>query len=216
MRVSGFYGVVDLPPAPDAVLRATRLATALIAGGATILQVRMKRATPREFCKVAQEVRELTRSAGILLVVNDRLDVALAVGAEAVHLGQDDLPLSAARAAIRAAGRVLAIGISTHTPAQAAECARAGADYLGFGPVYATSTKENPDPVQGVGALADAVRAAGSTPVVAIGGITRARVPEVMAAGASAACVISAVNHAPDIVQAAREVASAFAARANR
>lgn len=216
MHVSGFYGVVDLSESPDAVARGESLATQLIEGGASIVQVRMKRASSRELLSVARAVCAVSRRAGVPFVVNDRLDVALAVGADGVHLGQEDLPLGAALSVLGALGRRLKIGISTHNPAQAAAFARAGADYLGFGPVYATSTKENPDPVQGLVALAEAVCAAAPVPVVAIGGITPLCAREVFAAGASAACVIAAVNQAPDVVRAAREVASAFAARAAR
>jgi thiamine-phosphate pyrophosphorylase len=100
--------------------------------------------------------------------------------------------------------------VSTHSPAQAEAAAREGADYLGFGPVFATSTKENPDPVQGVGALAEAVRRVAPVPIVAIGGITLARVGEVASAGAASACVIAAVNGAADVVSAARSVGAAF------
>jgi len=197
MQVRGYYAVCE----------ELSLAEKLVRGGAAILQMRAKRASSRELVALGRELRALTREAGIPFVVNDRLDVALIVEADAVHLGQDDLPLAAAR---RVAGGRLAIGISTHTPAQAEEFARAGADYLGFGPVYATTTKENPDPVQGVAALAEAVRRAAPVPVVAIGGITVERAPEIVAAGAAAMCVIGAVNAAPDPVEAARQIAAAF------
>jgi thiamine-phosphate pyrophosphorylase len=140
--------------------------------------------------------------------VNDRLDVALAVGADAVHLGQDDLPLADARRV--AQGRLL-IGVSTHDEAQVRAAVAGGADYLGFGPVYATGTKENPDPVQGTAGLARAVAAAGGVPIVAIGGITVERAAEVAAAGATAACAIAAVNGAKDPEAAGRAIACAFA-----
>src|SRR6185503_16804665 len=120
----------------------------------------------------------------------DRLDVALAVGAEAVHLGQTDLPLSDARAV---AGGRLFIGISTHTANQASAAMAGGADYIGLGPIFATGTKANPDPEVGIDGLrAVALTAASSrspVPSVAIGGISLERAPEVAAAGASAAAV---------------------------
>src|SRR5690606_31187218 len=125
-----------------------------------------------EILAVARMARQITAAAGALLIVNDRLDVALAAGADGVHLGQDDLPLTDARAVVahlrsarEASARRFLIGISTHNRAQVLEAVRGGADYLGFGPVYATSTKINPDPVQGVDGLREAVAAAGSTPV---------------------------------------------------
>jgi thiamine-phosphate pyrophosphorylase len=202
----GFYGVIDVP-APGALAAAERL----VAGGASVLQVRLKGRPAGVLFDTARSLRGLTASAGVLLVVNDRLDVALAAGADAVHLGQNDLGLAAARAALAACGRALWVGISTHSPAQAEAAARAGADYLGFGPVYPTATKENPDPVQGIQALAEAVRRAAPVPVVAIGGLTPERAREVARAGAAAACAISSVNGAADPVAAARAMADAFA-----
>jgi len=201
------------------LVRGMELARQLLGGGAGVVQLRMKRSPVRVFLDVAAAVQPIVHAAGALFIVNDRLDVALAVGADGVHLGQDDLPLDAARSA--AAGQLL-IGISTHSPAQAAFAARGGADYLGFGPVYATSTKEDPDPVQGIDGLLAAVSAvsaatagmgSGAPPIVAIGGITPELAREVAAAGAAAACVISAVNSAPDVTAAARRVAAAFGRR---
>jgi thiamine-phosphate pyrophosphorylase len=201
-RLRGFYAVIDRPD--------RALAERLVGGaGARALQVRMKGASTAELLAAARMAREVTRRHGALLVVNDRLDVALAAGADAVHLGQDDLPLAAAREV--AAGR-LWIGISTHDPAQVREAALGGADYLGFGPIYPTGTKENPDPVQGVAGLARAVVAAGGVPVVAIGGITPDRAPAVAAAGVIAACAIAAVNQAADPVAAGRRIARAWSA----
>lgn len=201
MKLSGFYGVVDNP---DSLAEGRALAEALIAGGACAVQVRVKRGPARAFVELARAVRSVC--VDVPLIVNDRLDVALLVGADGLHLGQDDVPLEAARRV--APG--LKIGVSTHDPAQAAAAARAGADYLGFGPVFATSTKENPDPVQGLEGLALAVRAAAPVPVVAIGGITVETVADVARSGAAAACAIAAVNRAPDVVAAARALASAF------
>ncbi|HKA86300.1 MAG TPA: thiamine phosphate synthase [Haliangiales bacterium] len=203
--VRGFYGVVDVAAGPGAVELARWLAGELVKGGASILQVRVKKGGSGALLEIARAVRAVV--AGIPLVVNDRPDIALAVGAEGVHLGQDDLPLPAARNI--APG--LLIGVSTHTLAQARAAAEGGADYLGFGPIYPTGTKDNPDPVVGVGQLARVVAAVAPVPVVAIGGITPARAREVADTGAAAACVISAVNRAADVVAAARQVAAAFA-----
>jgi thiamine-phosphate pyrophosphorylase len=200
----GLYGMVDLHPKSGP---AGRLARALLDGGATVLQLRMKGATASAMIAVVDELRPLCRRHGATLIVNDRLDVALASGADGVHLGQDDLPLDRARALCPPG---FLVGISTHDEAQARAAADGGASYLGFGPIYATSTKQNPDPVVGVAALAQVCRAV-SIPVVAIGGITLDRAPEVAAAGAAAAALIAAVNSAPDVARAARSVAEAFA-----
>ena len=211
MVVRGFYGMIDLEAvvAVGGVVELARSQAALLLeGGAAVLQVRMKRAGAAALATVARAVGVLCRERGAWLVVNDRLDVALAVGADAVHLGQEDLPLERARTV--AAGR-LAIGVSTHSRAQAVAAARAGADYLGFGPVFPTTTKRNPDPVQGLSALAEVVAAVAPLPVVAIGGITPGRAAAVAATGAAAACAVAAVNHAPDVVAAAREIVRAFA-----
>jgi thiamine-phosphate diphosphorylase len=189
--ISGFYAVLDRDdPA---------LAEALLAS-ARVLQVRLKPASTQQIVAAARRAREITRRHGALLVINDRVDVALEVGAEGVHLGQDDLPLAAARTL--APG--LIVGISTHDLHQVA--AAQGADYLGFGPVFATSTKANPDPVRGVEMLAAAVQAS-KIPVIAIGGITPTRAGEVALAGAAGACAISAVNGAADVTAAGRAVA---------
>jgi thiamine-phosphate pyrophosphorylase len=199
--VRGFYAVLDRDdPA---------FAERLIDAGARVVQVRMKRASAAELARASARALDVTRARGALLVVNDRLDVALAVGADAVHLGQDDLPLADAR---RIAGGRLLIGVSTHDLEQVRAAVAGGADYLGFGPVYATGTKENPDPVQGPAGLARAVAAAGRVPIVAIGGITASRAAEVAAAGAAAACAIAAVNVAKDPAAEARAIACAFAA----
>jgi thiamine-phosphate pyrophosphorylase len=195
-HLRGFYAVIDRPD--------ERLADALLAV-ATVLQVRIKGASRARLLEVARWARARTRAAGALLVVDDDLDVAEEVGADAVHLGQDDLPLAAARARSD-----LAVGVSTHDLAQVARAIAGGATYLGYGPVFATTTKPRPDPTQGLEALAAAVRAAGAVPVVAIGGVTPARAVEIARTGAAAACAISAVNGAPDPAAAARRIAAAF------
>lgn len=194
MKLAGFYAVLDRD---DEALATT------LAAHACVLQVRLKTAAAAELARVARMARRVCDRAGIPLVVNDRIDVALAVGADGVHLGQTDVPLAEARAI---AGN-LAIGISTHDLAQVRAAVAGGADYLGFGPVFATRTKENPDPVQGVPGLAAAVRAAGAVPVVAIGGIATTTAAEVYATGAAAICAIGAVNGAADVARAARSFA---------
>ena len=202
-KVRGLYGMVDLtvgaPPAEA-------LATALLDGGARVLQLRMKGSGAGAMLATVAALRPLCRRRDAVLIVNDRLDVALAGGADGVHLGQDDLPLSAAR---RLAPRGFLIGVSTHDEAQALAAVEGGADYLGFGPVFSTGTKANPDPVVGLAALAALCKRV-AIPVVAIGGISLDTVGEVVAAGAAAAAIIAAINRAFDPAAAARRVTEAF------
>jgi thiamine-phosphate pyrophosphorylase len=212
--VRGYYAIVDLPaPAGGAVDSRAQLlsqieprAEALLAARPCCLQLRAKSLGAAAMRDAALWLKDRCRAAGVPFCVNDRLDVALAVGADAVHLGQDDLPLADARGI--AAGRLL-IGFSTHNPAQAAAAAAGGADYIGFGPIFNTRSKLRADPTVGVQGLR-AVTTALSIPVVAIGGITLDTVASVAAAGAAAAAVIAAVNDAPDPTAAGRQVAAAF------
>jgi thiamine-phosphate pyrophosphorylase len=208
---AGYYAILDMTPTglDDAGVLTARAAQ-LIAAGPCCLQLRAKGADARALAAAARVVLPLCREARVPFCVNDRMDVALAVGADAVHLGQDDLPLADALAVRQRAGRPeLTIGFSTHNRAQAVEAAAAGADYIGFGPIFGTASKHNPDPTVGVAALAEVCRAVG-VPVVAIGGITLDGVEAVAAAGASAAAVIAAVANAPDPAAAGRRVATAF------
>ena len=208
-RLRGLYVLADddrhWPHGPLAQARAA------CAAGAAVVQLRAKHATDRETLALATEIRRLTAASGLLFFVNDRFDLALLCGADGVHLGQDDLPLAAARAL----GPDLLVGISTHDPEQARAAVAGGADYVGCGPVFATTTKPGPDPIAGLAGLG-AVCAAVRVPVVAIGGITLANAPAVLAAGAAAVAVISAVNYAPDVVAAGRSLVAAWAAGARR
>ena len=204
-RFFGFYSILDRNDEHLARLLVRPVDQG--GAGARVLQVRIKpqKSVPvSEVLAVARMARSVTARAGALLIIDDRLDIAMAVDADGVHLGQDDLPLAEARALVARlrADRPFLFGISTHDREQVLEAVRAGADYLGFGPVYETATKNNPDPVQGIAGLEAAVIAAGDTPVVAIGGITPERAPDVAATGAAAACCISAVNDAPDPARA--------------
>jgi thiamine-phosphate pyrophosphorylase len=189
-----------------------RRADQLLAAGPCCLQLRAKSLSAAALREAARVVGARCRAAGVPFCVNDRLDVALLVGADVVHLGQDDLPLTEARRV--AAGRLL-IGTSTHGAAQVSAAIAGGADYLGFGPVFATGSKHRADPPVGLEALS-AICATAPIPVVAIGGITLDNIAAVVATGAAAAAVIAAVTHAPDPTRAARQVARAFiAARPN-
>jgi thiamine-phosphate pyrophosphorylase len=196
--ISGFYAVLDRDD--------EALAHALVSE-ARVLQVRVK---PRdrlvdavELVRLAQMARRVCDDAGAALIVNDRLDVALAADADGVHLGQTDLPIDE----VRRLAPDLWIGISTHNLDQVRAACDAGADYLGFGPVFATATKLHPDPVQGLDALRAAVAQAAGRPIVAIGGITAAQVGDVYRTGVHAVCAISAVNDARDPRGMARQFA---------
>jgi len=186
------------------------VAEAALEGGARIVQVRMKGVPSGTLFHAASAVAETVRRVpGARLVVNDRLDVALAVGAGAVHLGAEDLPPEDARTAIGAAGRPLVWGLSTHDLGQALAAERAGAAYIGFGPVFATASKADALPPRGIAQLAAACRAV-RVPVIAIGGITLGNAADAIAAGAAGIAVISAVAGAPDRVAAVREIVSLF------
>jgi thiamine-phosphate pyrophosphorylase len=211
----GYYAILDataeLLTDDGGALEAR--ANKLLAAAPACLQLRAKSASARAIEVGARRLLPLCRAARVPFCVNDRLDVALAVGADVVHLGQDDLPLADAQRVRALAGRPeLLIGFSTHNLAQARATAAAGADYIGFGPVFGTRSKLNPDPTVGLEALAEACRAV-AVPVVAIGGVTLDAVPAVARAGAAAAAIISAIDTAPDPTAAGRAVAAAFAAR---
>lgn len=174
---------------------------AAVRGGVDVVQLREKTLPDRDLLPVLREARDVTRGLGVPLVVNDRPDLALLAEADAVHLGQDDLPVEAARAF------GLSVGVSTHTPA---EIDTAKADYVGVGPVYATPTKEGRPPVglELVRYAAEHARA----PWFAIGGIDRTNVREVVAAGATRIAVLRAIGDAPEPEAAARELREALEA----
>jgi thiamine-phosphate pyrophosphorylase len=157
------------------------------AGGATLVQLRDKTSSPRDFYEAAVDAIGAARRLGVRIIINDRVDVAIAAQADGVHLGQDDLSAQAARALI---GHDRIIGFSTHTLEQAAEAALWDVDYIAIGPIFDTSTKSNPDPVLGLEALR-AVSQSVKKPLVAIGGITLARARSVVDAGADSVAVIS-------------------------
>ncbi|HEV8322705.1 MAG TPA: thiamine phosphate synthase [Myxococcota bacterium] len=191
----GAYAIVD--PDHCGGRDALEVAEALLAGGASALQLRAKRLGSRAALELGRALAAACARAGAggaLFVMNDRVDLAVAAGAGAVHLGQDDLPLQAARAL--APG--LLAGVSTHTLDQARDAAAAGADYLGFGPVFATPSKERPDPVVGLAGLAAAVRAVAPLPIVAIGGVEPAHAAALAATGAAAAAAIRAFGGAAE------------------
>lgn len=171
-----------------------------IQGGVTMVQLREKDASTRDFYRVALEVQAVTKRHGIPLVINDRLDIALAIGADGIHLGQSDMPVEVAR---RLVGSSMFIGISAATVESALAMQKAGADYIGTGPVYPTGSKGDAGDAIGVNGLS-AVCNAVSIPVVAIGGISAANTPGIMESGVDGIAVISAILSQPDITQAAR------------
>ena len=197
--VSGLYLIVDDAGGWEDVARAG------IAGGARVIQLRGKSMPVRELYTVAVRLREITADAGVLFIVNDSVELALASHADGVHLGQDDMPLEMAR---RLMGPDRIIGVSTHSVRQATVAEAGGADYIGFGPIYQTSTKDAGEP-KGPDGIRE-VREKVKIPIVAIGGINAGNVREVIAAGADAVAVISAVSGAEDMAAAARQIAERF------
>ncbi|HZO83394.1 MAG TPA: thiamine phosphate synthase [Candidatus Binataceae bacterium] len=187
---SRLYAMID----PAGGHEPVALARILLAAGARVMQLRLKDASSREMLAAARAIVPMCRERGAQLIIDDRADVALLAGADGVHLGQEDLPLAAAR---RLVGPSMFVGISTHSVEQALAAERGGADYLGFGPMYPGGLRNN---VAGKGlAMLREVRAAVRIPIVAIGGITEATMPQVLAAGADACAIITDVVHAPDV-----------------
>lgn len=171
-------------------------------GGVTLVQYRAKTASSAEMYNEALQLKALCDSFKVPLIINDRLDIAMAVGAAGVHLGQDDLPCAAAR---RILGEEYLIGVSAHNPAEAAEALQSGADYLGCGAVFGTATKADVKKL-GTDGLAAICKAKG-LPVVGIGGVTADNYREVRAAGADGAAIVSGILAQPDIRTTVRAIA---------
>ncbi|HXV68496.1 MAG TPA: thiamine phosphate synthase [Nitrospira sp.] len=205
-RLSGLYVILDPAVCPDRSLAAVLTASA--EAGATIFQYRNKTASMKDAYVEGAVLRARARELGVRFIVNDRCDLALALDADGVHLGQGDMPLSLAR---RVMGPEKLIGCSTHTPAQVRAADAERPDYLGFGPIFIPGSKPDHDPVVGIAGLR-AIRRLTALPIFAIGGIQPNRVGEVMRAGADGVAVISAVLKAPDITQAVREFLSRMSA----
>ncbi len=182
--------------------------TQAISAGVRFFQYRDKVGTRRAIYDTALSLAQTAHRAGALFIVNDHTDIAAAVAADGVHLGQDDLPIAQARKLL---GKDRIIGISTHSREQAEAAERSGADYIGFGPIYATSTKDA-GAVQGIDNL-KIIRQAVGIPVIAIGGINHANVGDVIRAGAGGAAVISAVLGADDVASAIEEMVRSIAGK---
>ena len=174
---------------------------AALANGVTAVQLRTKLGTDRQVLELARSVAILCRVHGALFLINDRVDIALAAGADGIHLGVDDLPLEDARSLL---GPDCVIGFSPETDQQVRESRERGADYLGVGPVVTTASKDDAGHPIGLNGLRRRVELSG-IPVIGIGGITPATYPDVLATGAVGAAVISAILRAADPGQAARE-----------
>lgn len=208
MIIRGILPILDVGSLskPEA---APDVARALLRGGARALQLRAKTSADRDFIALARELRAIAREHQADLYVNDRADIAVLVEATGVHLGQNDLPAREVRAWLPAN---LAIGVSCHSVQDVDRAVAEGiASYVGFGPVYTTSTKLNPDPVVGTRELAIAVKKHPQLCIVAIGGITVDRLPEVRATGAPAAAMISGLLSAEDVEARMRQAKDAFA-----
>lgn len=183
--------------------RSTRdIVESAIRGGVTCVQLREKAATTREFIRVAQEIRGLLASRRIPLIINDRLDVALAVKADGVHLGQKDMPIEMARPL---SGQQMIIGISVESVEDAVAAEKGGADYLGVSPVFGTPTKTDTAPALGLEGLA-AIRRHVKLPLVAIGGLNPDNAAAVIHSGADGVAVVSAIVSAPEPQRAARQL----------
>lgn len=178
------------------------IARRAIAGGADVIQLRDKVCGCREFNRIGRKIREITRKTGTLFIINDRLDVALECGADGVHLGPDDIRADVARQ-LSPPGFI--IGISVGTVDEAVRAEQDGADYLALSPVFSTASKYDAGPGRGLDEFRKIKRNV-SVPVIAIGGINRDNVREVIAAGADGVAVISGVVGSPDITIAAREL----------
>lgn len=184
------------PRGVEAVVRAA------VAGGVTMVQVREKDGDARAFLAHTRELGAVLRTLGVPLIVNDRVDVALAAGADGVHVGQGDLPCAEVR---RLVGPHRLVGVSVGSVDEAQQAERAGADYLGVSPIFATPTKPDAPPPVGLEGLR-AIRSAVRLPLVAIGGIHAGNAAQILAAGADGIAVVSAIMAAPDPTAAAREL----------
>ena len=207
-RIRGLYVIID----PDACagrpygrpLSAVGVGRLALEGGASVVQWRDKRRDKGDQLDDARAIRALCRAHGATFIVNDHADLALAAGADGVHLGQHDLPIAAVRPIVRE----MIIGVSTNTVEEAQRAEAAGADYVAVGAIFPTRSKDVTRAAS-IERLRD-VRTAVRVPVVAIGGIDASNIGEVIAAGADAAAVISAVCGAASPEQAATELAAAF------
>jgi thiamine-phosphate pyrophosphorylase len=199
-RIDAFREI-DLYPVTCESLSAGRtnvqVLEGLIAGGAKVVQLRDKEASPGDLYKTAVTFREMTKKASMLLIINDYVDIALAVNADGVHLGQDDMPPEA----VRSIAPDLLVGISTHSLEQVLIAQAAGADYINVGPIYPTGTKEVAVKVMGPEAVTD-IGSKVDIPFTVMGGIKESNMDELLKRGAKRLAVVTAVTEAEDIAEA--------------
>jgi thiamine-phosphate pyrophosphorylase len=198
----GLYVITDEGMAHG--LSHVEIARKVAEGGADVIQLRDKARTGKDMLAIALQIGEIARSSGMSFIVNDRLDLALASGADGVHLGQEDLPVPFAR---RVSPRGFVIGTSVRTVAEAMIAETEGADYIALSPIFDTATKSDAGPGKGLERLRQ-IKSAVSIPVIAIGGIGKGNVRQVMDAGADGVAVISAVVGQKDMVKATAEMRS--------
>lgn len=200
--LSGLYVITDHIPETDR--NPVIIAQAALEAGARIIQLREKYASARQLLSWARQIKELTQTRSALLIINDHVDIAMACGADGIHLGQDDLPAEEARKLL---GSQAIIGVSAETDQEALEAEAAGANYLGIGPMFTTATKSDAGAPIGPERLRT-IKQQVRIPVFGIGGINLTNFREVLEAGADGICVISAISRAPDIRAAVREFLS--------
>jgi thiamine-phosphate pyrophosphorylase len=180
---------------------AKECAKSLVDAGVRLIQYRNKRASGRELFETSCDLAEYLNPAGVQFIVNDRADVAALAGARGVHVGQDDLGVEQARVVM---GDRKWVGVSTHNAGQFRSALETSADYVAIGPIFATGSKESPDPVVGVGFVRE-TRTMTDSPIVAIGGITLERAAEVIDAGADSVAIISDILRAENVGKRARQ-----------
>jgi thiamine-phosphate pyrophosphorylase len=199
------FSKIDLYPVTCEKLSAGRsnleVLDGLIAGGAKVVQLRDKEASPGDLYRMAVVFREMTAKAGMLLIVNDYVDIAMAVDADGVHLGQDDMPPEI----VHEIAPDLIVGVSTHSLDQALTAQAAGADYINIGPIFPTGTKEVAVKVMGPAAVTEIGNKV-EVPFTVMGGIKESNMDEVLEKGARRLAVVTAVTEAPDIAETVRNM----------
>ncbi|MEK7871927.1 MAG: thiamine phosphate synthase [Nitrospirota bacterium] len=195
IQLPNIYPIIDISLISSDKIRET--AQAVIDGGAKILQLRAKKLSSWEFLETARIIRKITKDKGAVFIVNDRIDIALLTDADGVHLGQDDLPVKEAR---RLLGNNKIIGYSTHNLREALESKKLPVDYISFGPIFTTKTKEDAQTPKGLKGL-DGIMKAVKIPIVAIGGITETNMTHVLKEGVESVAMISEILAAKDISQ---------------
>lgn len=202
-RIAGLYAVIDTEWLKGR--KPAKIAEQMIKGGAKIIQLRCKERSAGEFLSIAKGLKDICTNKGVLFIVNDSLEVALAVDADGLHVGQEDIPVSEAKKLIPID---MILGCSIGTVKEAIKAKKDGADYLGVGAIFATATKESVKAV-GLGRIREIKQASG-LPIVTIGGINKSNLNDVIKAGADAAAVISAIMGAENIEKATRELVNIF------